>query len=246
MSYQNSYSTEERITEFLRSHPDTPVQVVVGYASVWGLAWLHRQTKGRRVHLLIGDMRKHHFARASDIDKQQALEFLARPDVEISNWYKKKPPPSEAHIKAWMIESPGKVAVLTGSANLTKQGIQHNRELMVEPSGKDLNYAVSQINQLFDDAWDYKAKLRQNIADEISVSAMTAGRQQYRPPAARNSRHHRYRQRAPAKGRYRSPASKKSDGCMLSLLAVTMSIALVVAITAILIRTTFRKASLMP
>jgi len=169
MSYQNSYSTEARITEFLRSHPDAPVRVVVGYASVWGLAWLHRHTKGRRVHLLIGDMRKHHFDRASDRDKQQALKFLARPDVEISNWYKKKPQPSEARIKAWMIESPGKVAVLTGTANLTKKGIQYNRELMMEPSGKDLNYAVSTIKRLFVNSWDCRDKLSRHITSSNSA-----------------------------------------------------------------------------
>ncbi len=169
MSYQNSYSTEERITKFLRSHPDAPVRVVVGYASVWGLAWLHRHTRGRRVHLLIGDMRKHHFDRASDRDKQQALKFLARPDVEISNWCQKKPQPSEARIKAWMIESPGKVAVLTGTANLTKKGIQYNRELMMEPSGKDLNYAVSTIKRLFVNSWDCRDKLSRHITSSNSA-----------------------------------------------------------------------------
>lgn len=147
-THRHPYSTEDRIRQFLRDHPDGPVKIVVGFASVWGLAWLDDHTRGRPVHLLIGDVRKHRFSKADFVERKRALEFLRRRDVKITNWYRRHPQKSEAHMKSWLIESAGGPHVLTGSANLTRSGIQHNRELMVEPAPADIRYCVGEINDL--------------------------------------------------------------------------------------------------
>jgi len=156
---QNQPNTEKRILKFLASYPDGPLTVVVGYASVWGLAWLNDNTKGRKVTLLIGDARERFFSKATDGDKENAMKFLERADVSVSNWYRKQRNPSEAHMKAWLIEAATQSAVLTGSANLTKKGIQQNQELMVEASGSDLSYSIGEIKQLKTKSWDCQERL---------------------------------------------------------------------------------------
>lgn len=156
---QNLSSTERRILRFLDNHPDAPVTVVVGFASVWGLAWLNDNTKGRKVNLLIGDARQNHFAKSSESNKRNAVNFLRRTDVNVSNWYRRGNNPSEIHMKAWLIETPAQSAALVGSANLTKKGIRQNQELMVEASGSDLNYSINQIKKLMADSWTCQDRL---------------------------------------------------------------------------------------
>jgi len=157
-------STEQRIIGFLASYPDGPLTVVVGYASIWGLAWLNDHTKGRKVNLVIGDTRGNHFARASEDSRRNAMNFLRRADVSVGNWYQKQGTPSEIHMKAWLIETPADSAVLVGSANLTKKGIRQNQELMVEASGNDLNNSISKIRQLRAKSWDCQERLIKHIS----------------------------------------------------------------------------------
>lgn len=144
-------NAEARIIEFLDEHPRGRLFVLTGYASVWGLAWLHRRTIGRPVTLIIGDARQSWFDKAAEEDKETALEFLDRRDVQVMNWYSKNTPGREdiAHAKAWIVRDSGKSAVLLGSANLTKKGFRHNFEMMAMAADREtpkLLAALEEIN----------------------------------------------------------------------------------------------------
>lgn len=162
---------EERIKQFLRDYPNGPLQVAVGFASIWGLAWLHRHTQGRPVNLLIGDTQKKHFKKATRADKKAALEFLRRDDVTVSNWYKKHGGKSDAHMKAWLAAEAGKFHLLTGSANLSKQGLRHNHEQMVEPVEKDLEVSVAGMEKLYRMSWDCGDRLMSYIRGDRLTTA---------------------------------------------------------------------------
>ena len=125
-------SAESRIAEFLDANPNQPLRVAVGYASVWGLAWLGRHTQGRSVELLIGDCRKHRFKAGTEADRKTAREFLSRGDVTLRNWYARRDQERSAHIKAWQTtDSTGQTLILSGSANLSRQGLRSNSNHMV-------------------------------------------------------------------------------------------------------------------
>ena len=154
------HSAETRIVEFLAAHPGKPLRIAVGYASVWGLAWLGRHTQGRSVKLLIGDAKKHRFQVATERDRRDAISFLSRVDVQVMNWYTKRGENRSAHMKAWQtIDNDGKPRVLAGSANLTQQGFQHNAETMGEYSDKDVAEALRSMDDLFNKSWDAKDRL---------------------------------------------------------------------------------------
>ena len=131
-----------KIKAFLHEHRTADVVVCTGYASVNGLAWLSRQVdQGRRVTLVIGDMRAHFFAHASDGDRKAAAAFLRRDNVNVHHWYRQKPVKKIAHGKAVVAVQGHKqkpVAALVGSANLTDQGLHQNLELMVRCDTADL------------------------------------------------------------------------------------------------------------
>ena len=112
--------------------------MAVGYASVAGIAWLAERAGDRPVTLFIGNVRPNHFKEMSDKDRDAAIRFLRRGDVQVLTWYQKSRdnrPAREAHLKVWavMSESPrrrgrsGAVeAMLVGSGNLTNAGLLHN------------------------------------------------------------------------------------------------------------------------
>lgn len=143
-------NTENRITQFLRENPRGRLYVLTGYVSVWGLAWLHKNAKGRPVTLIIGDARSTNFKNATDGDREAALRFLSRQDVQVKNWYSKKQPGVEsmAHAKAWIVDGPGKKAVLLGSANLTKQGLRHNFEMMAKAADSETPALIKALHEL--------------------------------------------------------------------------------------------------
>ena len=166
-----SRSAESRIAEFLDAHPNQPLRVAVGYASVWGLAWLGRHTQGRSVELLIGDCRKHRFKAGTETDRKTAREFLSRGDVTLRNWYTKRDQERSAHIKAWQTtDSTGQTFILSGSANLSQQGLRHNTEAMGEYSGQDRTEAVRSMNDLFAKSWDAKERVLGYLQDAEQVS----------------------------------------------------------------------------
>lgn len=154
------HSAETRIVEFLAAHPGKPLRIAVGYASVWGLAWLGRHTQGRSVKLLIGDAKKHRFQIATERDRRDAISFLSRVDVQVMNWYTKREENRSAHMKAWqMTDNDGRPRILAGSANLTQQGLQRNAETMGEYSDKDVAEALRSMDDLFNKSWDAKNRL---------------------------------------------------------------------------------------
>lgn len=143
-------NTENRITKFLQENPRGRLYVLTGYVSVWGLAWLHKNTKDRPVTLIIGDTKPTNFKTATDGDREAALRFLSRQDVQVKNWYSKKQPGIEAiaHAKAWIVDGPTKKAILIGSANLTKQGLRHNFEMMAKAADSETPSLIKALHEL--------------------------------------------------------------------------------------------------
>lgn len=143
-------NTENRITNFLQENPRGHLYVLTGYVSTWGLAWLYQNTKGRPVTLIIGDATPTYFKNATDSDREAALRFLSRQDVQVKNWYSKKQSGIEAiaHAKAWIVDGPTKKAVLIGSANLTKQGLRHNFEMMAKAADSETPALLKALDDL--------------------------------------------------------------------------------------------------
>jgi hypothetical protein len=52
-----SDTTADRVERFLDAHPSGALMVCVGSASVAGIVWLAKHSRGRPVTLLIGDMK---------------------------------------------------------------------------------------------------------------------------------------------------------------------------------------------
>ncbi len=166
MSSSSGYGAAERIKQFLVKYPDGPLTVAVGYASVKGLAWLARHTANRPVTLLIGNCRKKHFKDPSSDDRASAVAFINRPDVDVKNWYKKQPPPSEAHMKVWIAQKKVWVSkearaprILLGSANLTRAGLFENREAVAEAAAPDRLRITNSVKELVGIAWDVEQRL---------------------------------------------------------------------------------------
>lgn len=160
-----------RIEQFLVKYPDEPLTVAVGYASVKGLAWLAHHTANRPVTLLIGNCRKSHFTKWSHGDRASTVAFLNRPDVVVKNWYKKRPPPSEAHLKVWVAHTTTAPRVLLGSANLTGAGLFQNREAVAEAAEPDRLRIANSVHDLVEKGWDVKARLLDYLSEQPQQQA---------------------------------------------------------------------------
>ena len=166
------------IEEFLGAHPRGELFVAVGYASVAGIAWLAQRAGDRPVTLFIGNVRPNHFKEMSDKDRDTAIRFLRRGDVQVLTWYQKardNRPAREAHLKVWavMSESPrrrgrsGAVeAMLVGSGNLTNAGLVHNEEAFAHAAGEDLRRIGAQLDRLRSHQWKRKDKILEYIKPE--------------------------------------------------------------------------------
>ena len=158
-------SASAQIERFLRANPYGHLYVTVGYASTAGLAWLNTRTQGRPVTLVIGNAKNTYFAKSTSTDRSSALEFLARTDVQVKNWYRteKGGDPSEAHAKAWMVQNDSsnlaRISVMLGSANLTKQGLYHNVEMMAFVTGAEATRLWTEMHDLISEAWDCKERI---------------------------------------------------------------------------------------
>lgn len=133
----------DRIERFLADHPDGDLLICVGYASSAGLAWLSRRCKGRTVRLLIGDTRERYgWEHVAQADRDDCMEFLCSDSVEVRSWSrtdKSTHGPASAHLKAWIVHRGSHpLAALNGSANLSRNGLEHNVEAMTEAHGRDL------------------------------------------------------------------------------------------------------------
>ena len=152
--------------------------MAVGYASVAGIAWLAERAGDRPVTLFIGNVRPNHFAEMSDKDRDTAIGFLRRDDVQVLTWYQKRRddrPAREAHLKVWavMAESSrrrgrrGAVeAMLVGSGNLTKAGLFHNEEAFAHAAGEDRQRIGTQLERLRSHQWTRKDKILEYITPE--------------------------------------------------------------------------------
>ncbi len=154
---------------------------VVGYASAAGLHWLDERTIGRPVRLLIGDTRVG-FAkdRVSVEDRIGAMRFINRPDVRITNWYRRKGGYRTVHAKAWAVMPDGArgnaAGVVVGSANLTKQGLHHNTELVALVVGDEARRIVREMETAFDESWDAKANLLRRLGDGVQTNSQSTPR----------------------------------------------------------------------
>ena len=173
--------------------------MLVGYASVWGLAWLQENTQGRPVTLVIGDTKPHHFENATNPDRAKALRFLRRRDVRTLNWYRtgrSAQGKSMLHAKAWVVAEPEERsarAALIGSANLTRVGLQDNWEMMALAEDSELSRIWMQLDGLMQgrtvsrNPWDAESRLMEAIEGGRRVQELTKGMptRQHRTPVAR-------------------------------------------------------------
>lgn len=173
MNTPPEHGAAARIEQFLVKCPDGPLTVAVGYASVKGLAWLGHHTANRPVTLLIGNCRKNHFTKWSRDDRASTVAFLNRPDVDVKNWYKKRPTPSEAHLKVWVAHTTTAPRVLLGSANLTGAGLFRNREAVAEAAEPDRHRIANSVDELVGKAWDVKARLLDYLSEQPEQQATT-------------------------------------------------------------------------
>lgn len=213
-----SDTAASRVERFLAAHPDGPITVCVGSASVAGIAWLAARSRGRPVTLLIGDMKSRNFAKATDRDRSSALKFVKRGDLTVLNWYRtnrSNQGRSEAHLKVWATCDNRGVpqAFLVGSANLTMAGLQENVELMALADSSEHSYLRSTLQQLQAKSWDAKERLEEWIEHGDSPER----------------RHRRRGRQTP------QHAPKSSTGCGAQVLAVA---SLITAAAALLIRRT--------
>lgn len=172
MEHQN---VEYRIQSFLRSHRGGRLDVLTGYVSIWGLAWLQRNTQGRKTRVLVGDLRHRRFGNATAEERTLATQFLNRNDTELRSWYTKKQAKNRTedimHAKAWITQGNWrqKPAMLIGSANLTQQGLLNNFELMADADKHDVPYLIHHVDTIFGKSYDAARR----VAEYINNGART-------------------------------------------------------------------------
>ncbi len=245
-------SASAQIVRFLRANPYGHLYVTVGYASTAGLAWLNAQTQGRPVTLIIGNAKNTYFAKSTSDDRASALEFLARPDVQVKTWYRteKGGDPSEAHAKAWMVRkdgsNPADISVMLGSANLTKQGLYHNIEMMAFVTGDEATRLCAEMRYLISKSWDRKGRIIRYLENSDGLAQQ---RRQFKEPARaptalvhRSGGQTRHRQQSteaesPARPDYRARhgghrkrqiSRKKRTGCARRVALLSMGLLLLV------------------
>ena len=171
----------DRIERLLGECPRGEVWAVVGYASAAGLRWLGERTAGRPIRLLIGDTRTG-FAKGSVSadDRAAAIRFINRPDVQVTNWYRRKGGYRTVHAKAWAVMPDGAhgrpAGVVVGSANLTMQGLHHNTELVAQVVGDEAERVVREMEAVLDESWDAKANLLRRLEGSPQAKSQASRR----------------------------------------------------------------------
>lgn len=165
------------IDEFLKQNAQGELLVGTGFASAFGLAWLHQRSHQRPVRLLIGDLRTG-FDRWSNDDREAALAFLSREDVSVRGCHT---PEGILHSKVWIAldpEDPGRpTGVLVGSANLTRQGLFKNDETVARAAPEELQRIRDELAQSMQRSWDAKGELMARLGrDATDVGALPQGR----------------------------------------------------------------------
>ena len=222
-------SASTQIVRFLRTNPYGHLYVTVGFASTAGLAWLNNQTQGRPVTLIIGNAKSTYFAKSTKANRASALDFLARPDVQVKNWYRteKGGDPSEAHAKAWMVQkdgfNPAGISVMLGSANLTKQGLYHNIEMMAFATGGEATRLWTEMSYLVSESWDCKGRIIQYLENSDGLAQQRRPFKEIKGPLTtpdHRTRHRRHRKRQTSR--------KKRTGCARSVALFSMGLLLLV------------------
>ena len=132
-----------RISDFLSANPEGPLKIATGYASFFGLSWIAGKTEEREsVDILIGDCGAQHFLKAGLDEVATVLDFIERDNVNL--WELERGNKSRVHSKVWVAD----LCVLAGSANLTKNGLYKNSEIMGIFSGADRYRAFKQVHEL--------------------------------------------------------------------------------------------------
>ena len=154
-------TVQQRIQKFLQDHPTGTLQVAVAYATPWGFDWLNQHTQGRRTNLLIGNIPENSYDELSDRERQNALAFLNRSEVTISNW--KRSDDGKTRISAWLVINKGSYNLLIGSANLNGYALKRDDELMVEVAKTDIRASVREMRSLYEKAKDCRRTLIERI-----------------------------------------------------------------------------------
>lgn len=162
----------EQVEQLLSDNPRGELRIVTGYASIGGLSWLGERTEGRPVSLVIGDMSKRHFDKATPRACESAALFLVRSNVSVlTKKMRNKPedvgkPVPIVHAKAWMIRPTVRSTprVLCGSANLTFQGMYRNLEMMCAAQRDDARRLWDEMDELLKASRDATPTLLAHIA----------------------------------------------------------------------------------
>ena len=182
----------------MQNNPNGHIYVATGFASPYGLAWLHRRTRHRAVTVVIGgsSLDDKYWKKGSRADKDAAREFLDRSDVSVCVW-KGSHSASELHAKLWITKSNAGIDVLVGSANLTKNGLHINREAMTRARDEDLDRHWNDMYSHVEGSHNAKNDIRRLIQYKSS-GGKTA---RHRASSAQGANHHRARwARAPSVG----------------------------------------------
>lgn len=148
----------QHVERFLQDNPKGHIYVATGYASTYGLAWLHQRTRHRAVTVVIG--RSSLGAQYWETgDKNAAREFLDRSNVDFRVW-KRQPPASELHAKLWITKSHAGIDALAGSANLTQNGLRKYCEVMLRARDEDLDRLWNDMCSYVEDSRNAKGDIR--------------------------------------------------------------------------------------
>ena len=190
-----SNDQSQHIERFLLDNPNSHIYVATGFASTYGLAWLHRRTGHRAVTVVIGgsSLDVGNWTKCNDAEEKAAQEFLDRSDVSVRVW-KGSHPASELHAKLWITKSHAGVDVLVGSANLTKGGLHINLEGVGRARDEDLDRHWNDMCSYVEGSRDAKGDIRRLMRQREPSGGKTA---RYRASPAQGASHRRHR-RAPA------------------------------------------------
>lgn len=188
-----SNDQSQHIEQFLQDNPNGHIYVASGFASTYGLAWLHRRTRHRTVTVVIGgsSLDGRYWTLCSDAEEKTAQEFLDRSNVSVRVW-KGSRPASQLHAKLWITKSHARIDVLLGSANLTKSGLRTNCEAVTRARDEDLDRHWNAMFSYVEDSRDAKDDIRRLMRQREPPGGKTS---RYR--VARGANHRRPR-RVPA------------------------------------------------
>lgn len=178
----------QHIERFLLDNPNGHIYVATGYASTYGLAWLHRRTRHRAVTVVIGSSSLGDRNWETG-DKNAAREFLDRSDVSVRVW-KRRLPASELHAKLWITKSDTGIDALLGSANLTKNGLHEYCEVMGRARDEDLARFWNDMCSYVEGSRDAKGDIRRLMRQREPSGGKRA---RYRASSAQGANYRRPR-----------------------------------------------------